>query len=152
MVLWGLWKRWPAAVEVSVTTRRGPSGIHVHHPTALALRDIRIHQGIRTTTVARTLVDMTTRLEPKSLTRAVNDALTSPYLTEAQLAELLDRNATHPATPKLRPYIADAARGLTRSELEDEFRSFCPAHGFPCQGPTRWSAAISSMPTSSPSS
>ena len=124
MVLWGLWKRWPTTVEVSVTTRRGPKGIIVHHPINLAYRDVTTHQGIRTTSAARTLLDMATRLERKSLTRAVNNALGSPYLTEAELADVVARNPTHPATRRLKPLIADASFGLTRSELEDTFKHF----------------------------
>jgi hypothetical protein len=130
MVLWGLWRRWPRTMEVSVTSRRSPTGITVHHPTTLAPRDIKTQEGIRVTSPARTLLDIARRLTPKSLTRAVNNALSSPWLTEAQLAELIQRNPTHPSTRLLAPFVDDH-QGLTRSELEDAFKEFCAAYGLP---------------------
>jgi very-short-patch-repair endonuclease len=131
MVLWEFWKRWPATVEVSVTLDRRPKGITVHHPRTLTRRDITTHRGIRATTAARTLLDMATRTARKTLTRAINNALNSPYLTESQLVDLLSRNPTHPGTRLLRPHVAESHHGLTRSELEETFREFGRTQNLP---------------------
>ena len=73
MANWGFWKRWESPFEVSATADRRRAGIVVHHSTTLHRRDVRTQQGIRTTSPARTLFDMATRL--RDLTRAVNNAL-----------------------------------------------------------------------------
>ncbi len=131
MVLWELWARWPKIAEVSLVTGDSrPRGILTHHPVALARRDITTHRGIRVTAPGRTLLDMACRMTEKTLTRAVNNALNSPCLTEGQLTDVLRRNPKHRATRLLAP-LASLDAGLTRSELEDAFRTFCQTYGLP---------------------
>ena len=60
----------------------------------------------------------------------VNDAPRSPYLHVPDLADVLDRNPTHPGTKRLRPF-AQTARPPTRSPLEDDFLAFARRHGLP---------------------
>jgi very-short-patch-repair endonuclease len=98
--------------------------------TRRQLLDLRVHEGIRVTTVQRTLLDMACRMSKKTLTRAVNNALNSPYMTEAQLGELLERNRTHPSARRLKRFV-DPGQGLTRSELEDALLDFCRRHDLP---------------------
>ncbi len=128
LTLWGLWRRWDMPYEVSVIVDRRPRGISVHHPRNLHRRDVATQHGIRATTPARTLLDMATRLP--NLKRTVNNALHSPYLSEGQLADVLARHRHHPSTPLLRPF-AGPGQGLTRSELEDGFVTFCQQHDLP---------------------
>jgi very-short-patch-repair endonuclease len=61
----------------------------------------------------------------------VNNALNSPCLTEAELADIVARNPTHPAARLLRPFVTEIEFGLTRSELEDGFKAFCRTHDLP---------------------
>ena len=126
MALWGFSKRWPATFEVTVRRDRRPRGITVHRSRTLHRRDITTHLGIRVTTPARTLCDCAPKLGAAALTRAVNDALRSNYLTRSQLAEFLAR---HP-NKLLQPFVG-ATDGPTRSEFEDAFLAFCARYGLP---------------------
>lgn len=126
MTLWGFWRRWDRPLEVTVTEDRRPKGIRVHRSKNLHRRDIHTQHGIRTTSPARTLHDMARRLTDKQLTRAVNNALHTHYLSESQLQEFVSRHHTS----LLKPF-ANATTALTRSELEDTFLAFCEQFGFP---------------------
>jgi predicted transcriptional regulator of viral defense system len=126
MTLWGFWKHWDAPFEVVVASDRRPAGIRTRRFKALHRCDVRIQHGIRTTSPARTLHDMAPRLTDKQLTRAVNNALHTRYLTESQLQEFVSRHTT-----SLLNRFADISAGLTRSELEDAFLAFCEQYGLP---------------------
>jgi len=86
--------------------------------------------GIRVTSPARTLIDMSPRLKDKALKRAVNNALNSPWLTEDQLAETLARHPTLPGATRIAKLIGMAGTP-TRSGWEDGFPQFCADHGLP---------------------
>jgi hypothetical protein len=110
--------------------KRARPGITVHRSRMLAGRDITKQLGIRVTSPARTVLDTAPRLTDKRLSRMVNDALRSPYLHVADLADVLNRNPNHPGTKRLRPF-AEANRPRTNSPLEDDFVAFAKAHGLP---------------------
>jgi len=129
LALWGLAKRWPRPQHVTTRSRIRRPGIHTHQAT-LARKDVRTHLGIRTTSLARTLLDCAPSLTKPALTRAVNDALRSPHLSHDQLADVCARNPRHPGTKLLKPFVADPT-GPTRSELEDAFLEFCENHHLP---------------------
>jgi hypothetical protein len=130
MVLWGFWRQWEKPLEVTVVGDRRTRGIRVHRSTTLRRREITTQLGIRTTTPARTIFDMTPRLNEKSLKRTVNNALGSPWLTENQLAEVLSWHPHAPATARLARLIGLGGTP-TRSGWEDEFPAFCGKHGLP---------------------
>jgi very-short-patch-repair endonuclease len=122
-VLWGMRKRWELPVEVVVPNKRRTPAVRIHVSTALAPRDIRTQLGIRTTSPARTLLDIAPRLTDRALARAVNDARHNRYLTLDALADALDRFRNHPGRRRLLPFL-EAPTGPTRSELEDAFLDF----------------------------
>jgi very-short-patch-repair endonuclease len=120
--LWRILPRWQAPPEVTVTTRRGHAGIHVHRSRQI---ESTTHYGIRVTTPARTLVDLADVLNPKQLTRAVNEAQVQRLVSPAELTTLLTRypgRRTSQLTPE---------RGATRSHLEDDFTRFLKRHKLP---------------------
>ena len=87
--------------------------------------DATTHYGIRVTTPARTLVDLADVLNPKQLTRALNEAQVQRLVTAAELTTLLTRypgRRTSQLTPE---------RGATRSHLEDDFIRFLKRHRLP---------------------
>ena len=84
------------------------AGILVHRSRTLTRADLTRHYGIPVTTPARTLADLARVLDPRSLTRAVNDA---------RLRNLV---RTEPGQP-----------GPTRSVFEDAFLAFVHRHGLP---------------------
>lgn len=83
---------------------------------------------IRVTTLARALLDSAPNLT--RLTRTVNDALRSSYMTRTQLADVVRRCHNHPAAKLLLPFVA-SPNGPTRSEFEDLFLAFCKHFGLP---------------------
>lgn len=130
MALWGFWRRWDRPYEVTIVGDRRTKGIRVHRSTTLRWRDVTRQLGVRVTTPAQTLLDMSPRLSDKSLKRNVNAALNSPWLTEDQLAETLARHPRAPGATRIANLIGlEGTR--TRSGWEDGFPDFCRAHGLP---------------------
>jgi hypothetical protein len=127
LALWGL-LIWPWRMDVTTPIDRRPPKLAAHRSRTLIRADIRTHHGIRVTTPARALLDCAPSLT--RLTRAVNDALRSPYMTLAQLADVVARNPTHAGAKPLLPFVASTT-GLTRSDLEDLFLAFCKRYGLP---------------------
>ena len=70
---------------------------------------------------------MASRLTHKARTRAVNDALHTPYVHQSHLEELLDR---HPNAHLMEEYVT-TRNGPSRSDWEDAFPAFCDEHGLP---------------------
>jgi hypothetical protein len=131
LALWGFSKRWPAVLEVSTPNDRRPSGLTVHRSVTLGPREIRTHLGIRTTSPARTILDCARALSERGrLTRTVNDALHTPYVTRNQLAEICARHPTHTGAKLLLPFY-DASDGPSRSGWEDTLKAWCTDHGLP---------------------
>ena len=120
--LWRIVPRWPALPEVTTPTKHRRPGIHVHRS---ANADATTHYGIRVTTPARTLVDLADVLNPKRLTRALNEAQVQRLTTPKELTTLFTRypgRRTSQLTPE---------RGATRSTLEDDFVRFLKRHRLP---------------------
>lgn len=131
LVLWDVWKRWPTRLEIVMAGDRRPAGLVVHHSTTLLRRDIRMVQGLRVTSPARTLLDTAERLRPRQLTRAVNDLRFRDLLTIDQLVDVIARNPTHPAVTLLQPHLEFAQPEPTRSWLEDVFLPLLRKHHLP---------------------
>ena len=129
--LWGFVKDWPPSFEVTVKGDRRPAGIIVHRSRVLTRQDVRRHYGIPVTSPARTLLDCAPALQREGkLTRVINDALLTPFLTRSALSDVCERFPTHPGARLLKPFI-DLDDGPTRSEFEDRFVEFCERFGFP---------------------
>jgi Transcriptional regulator, AbiEi antitoxin/Protein of unknown function (DUF559) len=131
MSLWGFWPRWGRPYEVTVVDDRRPRKmIVVHRSTALRRHDVTTHQGIRVTSPARALLDMTPRMNDRQLKRRVNDALHSPWMTEGHLAETLALHPTRPGATRIAALIGLPGTP-TRSHWEDGFPEFCETQGLP---------------------
>ncbi len=130
MSLWGFWKRWDWPLEVTVAGDRRPGGLTVHRSRTLCCRDATRQHGIAVTSPARTLLDCAPRMTERALTRAVNDALQTPYLYPSQLAEVVDRCSRLRGAGRLAAFVGHSD-GPTRSQLEDDFIAFCRAFGLP---------------------
>ncbi len=130
--LWKYVKYWTMPYEVTVPSKRlRRTGITVHRSATLTRKDVTRQLGVPVTSPARTVFDMTPRLETdKALRRFVNDARLTRTLHLDDLAELLDRHPRHPATKRLLPFVK-AQDGPTRSELEDMFVDFARRYGLP---------------------
>jgi Transcriptional regulator, AbiEi antitoxin/Protein of unknown function (DUF559) len=130
MTLWGYWRQWDTLFEVTVVGDRRTKGIRVHRSTTLRRQDITTQLGIRVTTPARTLIDMSPRLKDRALKRQVSNALNSLWLTEDQVADTLARHPTVPGMKRIAKLIGLEGTP-TRSGWEDDFPKFCADHGLP---------------------
>jgi Transcriptional regulator, AbiEi antitoxin/Protein of unknown function (DUF559) len=130
MTLWGYWRQWDKPLEVTVVGDRRVKGIRVHRSTTLRRRDVTTQLGIRVTTPARTLLDMSPRLNNRALKRAVSNAVNSLWLTEDQLVETLARHPTAPGTKRIAK-LTGLPGTPTRSGWEDDFPTLCAKYGLP---------------------
>jgi very-short-patch-repair endonuclease len=120
--LWRILPRWPSPTHVTARGERRHPGIHIHRSRHI---DTTVHYGIQVTTPARTLVDLADVLNPRQLTRALNEAQVQRLVTARELATLFTRypgRRTSQLTPE---------RGATRSPLEDRFVRFLKRHRLP---------------------
>lgn len=132
LTLWGLQKPWRFPFQVTVTRGKPqPRGIQVHRSRTLTKPDLTKTFAIPVTSPVRTILDCAPRLTPKALIRAVNDARLLRILTPRQLADIIDRNPTHPGTKLLKPHALPTHSGPTRSQFEDGFRQICRDYDLP---------------------
>ena len=91
-----------------------------------------VRDGIPTTTVARTLLDLATLLPAHRLEWAVAEAERRRLADSAPLGELLARHRGRRGVAALRAIVADRRLGLDvpRSELESRFVAFLDRRGF----------------------
>ena len=79
-------------VEVTTRRHRGrPKGVIVHTSRRLERRDTTVRDGLRVTTVARTLLDCAEVLGARELERAVETAFAKGKVSERQLRALIAR-------------------------------------------------------------
>ncbi len=97
---------------------RGHDGIRVHRTTVLDPADVRVHKGIRVTSPARTLIDISPLLAYRGLRRAVRRAQGHHLVNLPQLASTMNRLGSRRGTRNLRRIIATGP-APTRTELED---------------------------------
>jgi len=130
MTLWGFWRRWDEPFEILVPRDCRQPGITVHRSSTHAWRDLRTHLGLRVTSPARTILDISPRLNDKQLTRTVSNGLHSPWLKESQLADTVVRHARQPGAARIAALLGHPGTP-TRSGWEDDFPGFCRHYGLP---------------------
>ena len=131
--LYGVFKDWRLPFEVIVSGDRRPSGVRVRRSAMLAKRDICVHQGIRVTSPALTILQIAPATSEKRLTRAINALRLADRhrLTTSQLDDVLDRFPRHPGARGLRPLVALLPKEPSRSDWEDEWPPFAAAYDLP---------------------
>lgn len=128
--LWGVRRDWPDPPEVTTRGDRRSGDVRWHHSKALSNRDIRTHLGIRTTSAARTLLDIAPRLSDRELARAVSDARIARRAYPDEILELTARLPTHVGATRLRAQVIGTT-GPTRSDFERDFSAFVDRHNLP---------------------
>jgi very-short-patch-repair endonuclease len=127
--LWGV--RGGSRIEVTVPRgRKARPGIQLHW-AELPDDEVTVHQGIPTTGIHRTLLDLSAVVQPHELRRAMRQAHQLRLHDRLSLKELVERYPRRPGVPMLRALIEEASRGLgiTRSELEDAFQDLLLSAG-----------------------
>jgi predicted transcriptional regulator of viral defense system len=124
-------------IDVSTAKERKPTAkIQVHGRRPLDARDVTSIDGIRVTTVARTLVDLAEVLTHQALTKVCGEAERQHKLDVNGIEEAIGRvrGRRGQSVAKLRAALAelkDHGATLTRSHLEDRFLSLLDAHDLP---------------------
>lgn len=131
LVLWEVWRRWPAEQEVVTVDQRRPIGVRARRCSTLLPKDLTVVSGLRVTSAARTLLDMAPRLSERQLTRAVADLRLRDALRIEQLHDVAARNPRLAGTRRLRPLLETAQAEPTRSVLEDTFLQLLQRYGLP---------------------
>jgi very-short-patch-repair endonuclease len=141
--LHGLAASGPARIEVSTSADRLVRGLRVHRRRTLEADDITTVEGIPTTTVARTLVDLAEVLPHQRLRKAIEEAerirAFDRDALEAAIARTNGRRG--PGHQAIRAALTDIQTHgitLTRSELEDRFLALLDAHGLPRPSTNTW--------------
>jgi hypothetical protein len=126
---WRLLKGPPPPPQVTAPTERKVDGLkpkrsRLHHG------DVTTFQGIRITTVARTLVDLAPVLEIEILARACHEAAVLYRTTPQQVEAVLARRPKARGAKKLRAIIRGQHK-VTLSKLERRFLELLIEHGLP---------------------
>jgi hypothetical protein len=122
-VLWGLDGVRAGTPEVSVPRhrrRQERAGLRVHESTDLELAEPHLRQGVRTTGIERTLIDLAAVVGPKRLTQAVDDAIRRRLTTWPQLAKVRARHSRRGRN----------GVGILRSLLDERFGTTIPDSWF----------------------
>jgi very-short-patch-repair endonuclease len=129
--LWGI--RQSSRIEVTTGAgHRRQSGIIVHRSP---LRDDErtTHRGIPTTTVPRTLLDLSAVVRPDALRSALRQAEQLRLTDPLSLTDLAERYPRRPGLATIRALLKEASIGarIIRSELEERFQAFLLNAGLP---------------------
>jgi very-short-patch-repair endonuclease len=135
-VLWGIWKREPSQIHVTVPADRNPrpKGVMVHRR---GLEATTKRHGIPVTTVLQTLIDCAPACSPQQRERMINQSDALDLLPANVLHEQL-RGRTEPGAVMLRRILDRDAFVLTDSVLEQLFIPIALRAGLPKPLTQQW--------------
>jgi predicted transcriptional regulator of viral defense system len=126
--LWGLMRGDGARIDVTLpkrSVRRRP-GIVAHASPSLTVDDMTEEDGIPSTTVARTLLDLAEVAPRRVVERALDQAEVLKLFDMGAVEDVLTRAHGRRGASALRALLADRLEPtLTRSELEERFLALC---------------------------
>jgi very-short-patch-repair endonuclease len=129
----GLMPRGRAPIDVTVATGAGQSrtGIRAHRGKLLR-RDVLVKDGIRCTSVARTILDVADYLDLRGLERVVDQAEVQRLLNRRAMEDVLARAGGRRGVAKVRAVLAiEDEPAFTKSYMEELFLAMCRDHGLP---------------------
>lgn len=130
---WKIRRYRSTTVHVTVPGRRRRRRGIIVHESRLHPRDVTTKDGVRLTTVARTLVDLAALLDAEQLDTAVHEAEFLKRLHVGSVDEAMHRAGPVAGLPSLRRALRSRrpANGRIDFGLEREFYAFLRRHGFP---------------------
>jgi hypothetical protein len=133
-VFWGTWRYRVAIPDVLVPRRHRPvEGINVHSCRRLDPLDVVVYRGIRVTTVARMLVDLSDVLTAEELANVIHEAAFrerfSLTATRQAMARANGRHNLAVLEAALAMYLKGSAG--VKSRLERAFRALVKSAGLP---------------------
>jgi very-short-patch-repair endonuclease len=132
--VWELLATAQTRVDVTVpgTSRRSHKGICLHRTRALDAEDTAEMDGIPITSVARTIVDLGSILNPQRHLRVLEQAERAGILNLPAINRAIERHPTRQGTRALRVLLEEyVGAAPTRSELENRFLELVKAAGLP---------------------
>jgi len=133
-----------ARIDVSSPTRRGRTigAIDAHRADNLRPQDVETVDGIRCTSVARTLLDLTEVLSRREVERAIDQAEVRGRFDLNAIDDVLARANGRHGAPILQAILAEMrfATTITASELEERFLQICIAANLPAPQVNSWIA------------
>jgi predicted transcriptional regulator of viral defense system len=141
--LWGLRPNARTAIDVTVPSRAGRTrdGIDVHRGSGIDANDVAGVEGIPTTSVARTLLDLAEVVNARTLERAIDQAEVRRLLDMRAIDDVLARGGGgRRGAAALRGVLAELRLGttLTRSELEERLLAICREAALPRPDVNAW--------------
>ena len=123
-------------------TGRGLAGIEAHTSSTLLPRDFETVDGIRCTTVARTLLDLAAVVPRRSVERAFDQAEVLRVLDAREIEDVLARTSGHHGNAILGSILANHSPGttVTKNKLEEAFLAICDNAGLPRPAVNVWIA------------
>ncbi len=121
-------------VEVSVPRRkrRRIKGVRIHRVRDLRPDEMTVHEGIRVTTPARTLLDIAETLPSREVEQALAKALRMGLVAPQDVRLMLERHPNHRGAPLLRQLLdAEGGPRFTRSEGEEKLLEITRVAGLP---------------------
>jgi very-short-patch-repair endonuclease len=109
---------------------RNQPGIRAHSSRSLDAQDTTNHQGIPTTSVSRTLLDLAATCRATDLERALANAQRARVYDHGAIESVLARSNGHRGRATLRRAVAREPK-LTRSEFEAELLALLRDHRLP---------------------
>lgn len=131
---WGLRPDRNLGWDVIVPGARGPKAPVRIHRRRLGAHEQTTLQGIRITTVARRLFDLSSVIPMHQLRRAIQQSVAEDQFHLPDVRRILDAQRGRPGAPALEAVLADfKTHGMTRtrSDLEALFLQLCLDHGLP---------------------
>ena len=133
--LWGIWQGSPKPIHVTALIPRhhpAPKGITRHRARNLVEADRAMAEGIPLTSVARTLLDLASKLRGDQFARVLARAEDLGLLDLGQIEGVIERSRGHPGAKRLRYAISIYERPIySRSEFERRFVGHLIASGLP---------------------
>jgi hypothetical protein len=121
--LWGLRPN-ATRLEVTAATKRpGPPGVEVHRTRVLERQDVTVRDGIPTTSVARTLLDLSAVVRASDLVTAIDRAERLRIFDLRAVLDVLDRANGRRGARALRRAVAAYEPSTQKSELERRFKA-----------------------------
>lgn len=119
-------------VVVSRPSRPRHRNVIVHRHAQMRADELTVHDGVRVTTVARTLLDLAAVLPPTALRRAVGQADVLQLFDLHAIVPLLTRHPRHRGRRSLEDVLRTWEEpDRTRSPQEETFPELCARFGFP---------------------
>jgi very-short-patch-repair endonuclease len=116
-----------STIDIAVpTNRRDSDRLRFHRVTSLNEDEVTRRDGLRTTTIERTLLDLASI--NTDIAKLAHEAIAKRLTTQPKLQAIAQRHPGHHGTPAL---LAQAQAPHTRSNLERQFLQFLDDYGLP---------------------